>query len=205
MSVDDNYQKETLSAVFDGEAEEIEIRRVLKEFSSNSSLRDKWRRYEMTSASINKYLPNKVIDFSPAISSAIHLEKTFGKKSVSEYLIKPLGRFAVAASVATVALLGMQEYKKNTSEHSSAFVKTENIQLNLGSTNLRTSAEFGIPPTMARNVAISNHSQKKSMPSNEILFQSKKTNGNLTREQVQRYLDGLLHSYNQNEEKFISE
>jgi hypothetical protein len=58
---------------------------------------------------------------------------------------------------------------------------------------------------MARNVAISNHSQKKSMPSNEILFQSKKTNGNLTREQVQRYLDGLLHTYNQNEEKFISE
>jgi hypothetical protein len=43
------------------------------------------------------------------------------------------------------------------------------------------------------------------MPSNEILFQSKKTNGNLTREQVQRYLDGLLHTYNQNEEKFISE
>jgi sigma-E factor negative regulatory protein RseA len=205
MSVDDNYQKETLSAVFDGEAEEIEIRRVLKEFSSNSSLRDKWRRYEMTSASINKCLPNKVIDFSPAISSAIHLEKTFGKKSVSEYLIKPLGRFAVAASVATVALLGMQEYKKNTAEYPSAFVKAENIQLNLGSTSLRTSAEFGIPPTMARNVAISNHSQKKSMPSNEILFQSKKTNGNLTREQVQRYLDGLLHTYNQNEEKFISE
>jgi sigma-E factor negative regulatory protein RseA len=205
MSVNDNYLKETLSAVFDGEAEEIEVRRVLKELPSNSSLRDKWRRYEMTSATINKYLPNKVRDFSPGISSAIELEKTFGKRGVSERLIKPLGRFAVAASVATVALLGMQEYKKNTVQHPSTFVKTENIQLNLGSTGLRTSAEFGIPPTMARNVAISNHSQKKSIPSDEILFQSKKTDSNLTREQVQRYLDGLLHSYNQNEEKFISE
>ena len=131
MSVNDNYHKETLSAIFDGETDEIEIRRVLKDLPSNSSLRDKWRRYEMTSAFINRYLPNKVIDFSPAISSAIQFEKTFGKKSVSEYLIKPLGRFAVAASVATVALLGMQEYKKNTAEHSSAFVKTENIQLDI--------------------------------------------------------------------------
>ena len=205
MNVNDKYLEETLSAMFDGEADQIEVRRVLKELSSNSSLRDKWRRYEMTSASINKYLPNKVRDFSLGISSAIELEKTFGKKSVSEHLIKPLGRFAVAASVATVALLGMQEYKKNTSEYPSAFVKAENIQLNLGSTSLRTSAEFGIPPTLARNVAISNHSQKKSIPSNKILFQSKTTDNNLTREQVQRYLDGLLHSYNQNEEKFISE
>mgnify|MGYP001175701924 FL=1 len=205
MNVNDKYLEETLSAMFDGEADEIEVRRVLKELPSNSSLRDKWRRYEMTSASINKYLPNKVRDFSLNISSAIELEKTFGKKSISEYLIKPLGRFAVAASVATVALLGMQEYKKNTAEYPSAFVKAENIQLNLGSTSLRTSAEFGIPPAMARNVAISNHSQKKSIPSNKILFQSKTTDNNLTREQVQRYLDGLLHSYNQNEEKFISE
>ena len=205
MNVNDKYLEETLSAMFDGEADEIEVRRVLKELPSNSSLRDKWRRYEMTSASINKYLPNKVRDSSLGISSAIELEKTFGKKSISEYLIKPLGRFAVAASVATVALLGMQEYKKNTAEYPSAFVKAENIQLNLGSTSLRTSAEFGIPPTMARNVAISNHSQKESIPSNKILFQSKTTDNNLTREQVQRYLDGLLHSYNQNEEKFISE
>ena len=164
MNVNDKYLEETLSAMFDGEADEIEVRRVLKELPSNSSLRDNWRRYEMTSASINKYLPNKVRDFSLGISSAIELAKTFGKKSVSEYLIKPLGRFAVAASVATVALLGMQEYKKNTAEYPSAFVKAENIQLNLGSTSLRTSAEFGIPPTMARNVAISNHSQKKSIP-----------------------------------------
>ena len=125
MNVNDKYLEETLSAMFDGEADQIEVHRVLKELSSNSSLRDKWRRYEMTSASINK----------------------------------------------------------NTAEYPSAFVKAENIQLNLGSTSLRTSAEFGIPPTLARNVAISNHSQKKSIPSNKILFHSKTTDNNLTREQ----------------------
>jgi hypothetical protein len=58
---------------------------------------------------------------------------------------------------------------------------------------------------MARNVAISNHSKKESITSNEILFQSKKSDSDLTREQIQRYLDGLLHRYNQNEEKLISE
>ncbi len=204
MSVNKHHLKEALSAMFDGEAEEIELHRVLKELPSNGPLRNTWRRYEVTSASMHGYLPYIIRDFSSEISSAVKLEKTYGKKSISQYLIKPLGRFAVAASVATVALLGMQEYK-NTTEYSSVFVKTENIQLNLSSSSLRSSAEFGIPPTMARNVAISNHSKKESIASNEILFQSKKPDSDLTREQIQRYLDGLLHRYNQNEEKLISE
>jgi sigma-E factor negative regulatory protein RseA len=203
MSTNRDNLKESLSAMFDGEAKEIEAHRVLKKLSGNMLLRDSWRRYQISSAIIKGNLPDQIQDFSSNIRCAIELEKTYNNKGVTEYFIKPLGRFAVAASVAIVALLGMQEYK-TTDTYESSLVTTDNIHVNLASSSVRTSAEFGIPPALARNVATSNLAQERKSSSDEILFQNDESNSDLTREQVQRYLDGLLNRYNQNEGRSVS-
>jgi len=204
MSTNETQLKEALSAFIDGEATDIEVRRLLKEIPLDHTLRNSWRYHQLSSAVINKELSTEVIDFSADISSAIKLEKNHGALNLSNYFIKPLGRFAIAASVATVAILGMQQYK-HTVEHPSSFVSANKIQLNLASSIIRTSAEFGIPPISARNVSISNFSQKKSKSSNKILLESRSNSENLTREQVQRYLNGLLARYNETEEKLITQ
>ena len=196
--------KEALSAFIDGEATDIEVRRLLKEMSFDHTLRDSWRYHQLSSAIINKELSTEVVDFSADISSTIKLEKNHGTLSFSNYFIKPLGRFAIAASVATVALVGMQQYK-HTVEYPSSFASTKKIQLNLASSSLRTSAEFGIPPISARNVSISNFPKKKSKPLNKLLLKNESSSENLTREQVQRYLNGLLARYNESEDKLITQ
>tara|TARA_B110000483_G_scaffold230351_1_gene295434 strand:+ start:82 stop:708 length:627 start_codon:yes stop_codon:yes gene_type:complete len=204
MSTNKAQLKEALSAFMDGEATDIEVRRLLKEMPFDHTLRDSWRYHQLSSAIINKELSTEIIDFSAGISSAIKLEKNHRALSLSNYLIKPLGRFAIAASVATVALVGMQQYK-HTVEHPSSFASANKIQLNLASSNMRTSAEFGIPPISARNVSISNFPQKKSKPLNKVLLKNESSSENLTREQVQRYLNGLLARYNETEDKLITQ
>ena len=95
MSTNKAQLKEALSAFIDGEATDIEVRRLLKEMPFDHTLRDSWRYHQLSSAIINKELSTEIVDFSADISSAIKLEKNHGTLSFSNYFIKPLGRFAI--------------------------------------------------------------------------------------------------------------
>lgn len=107
-------QQETLSALFDGETSTFETRRLLDELSDADL--ERWHRYQVISdASQNKLVDN---DFSfsvvDAVAAAISdedvpsLEPAVEKTSARQSWFKPLVGFAAAASVAFVAVLGIQ-------------------------------------------------------------------------------------------------
>ncbi|MBT6115950.1 MAG: sigma-E factor negative regulatory protein [Porticoccaceae bacterium] len=99
---------QSLSALMDGEATDMELHRLLKEVSERSELRDKWKRYHMVSSALKGDAAITPIDYSAAISAAIDEEPSH-RQSVLAGFVGSAGRFAIAASVALVAVLGVQQ------------------------------------------------------------------------------------------------
>ena len=93
---------ETLSAVMDGEADELELRRVLDATSGDPALREKWRRQQMVRELLQtRRISQPNIEVSSAVTEAL----TGGKSA----LRNPLWSMAVAASVTMAVVLGGQQ------------------------------------------------------------------------------------------------
>jgi sigma-E factor negative regulatory protein RseA len=112
---------ESLSALMDGEASDIEIRRVLK--SKDADLDQCWLRYHIASAAMRKDSDSGFgsIDLSSSISASIANEPSLFNDAKANSLINAattrakvvnlwsnIGRFAVAASVAGAVVIGVQ-------------------------------------------------------------------------------------------------
>ncbi|MBQ0799141.1 MAG: sigma-E factor negative regulatory protein [Porticoccaceae bacterium] len=93
-----------ISAFMDGEVGDFEARRTLKEIAADAELKRKWYRYHLASSAMRDDLPGKMVDLSSRIRSAIDIEARPRRR----LLAGPLGRVAIAASVAMFTVLGVQ-------------------------------------------------------------------------------------------------
>jgi len=109
MSDHQQRLEESLSAFMDGEATDMETHRLLKEVSENPELRAKWKRFHMISSAIKGDVAATSIDYSSAIASAIDAEPSHRRTVVTAFA-GSAGRFAIAASVAMVAVFGVQQF-----------------------------------------------------------------------------------------------
>lgn len=107
--------KESLSAAMDGMCHELELHRLLMECSGDSRLRQRWARYHLVSAVIQKQ--HTVLSDSLSFADAVHRaidneEKDSGgnadKRSLFHRGGKMVSRVAVAASVALLVVVGTQ-------------------------------------------------------------------------------------------------
>lgn len=114
---------ESLSALMDGEASDLEVRRVLK--SEDAELDQRWQRYQLVSAAMRKESDSGfgLVDLSTSISEVIANEPVLSssvafdgelqadKITTKEKVVglwSNIGRFAVAASVAGAVVVGVQ-------------------------------------------------------------------------------------------------
>jgi sigma-E factor negative regulatory protein RseA len=129
-------QKETLSALFDGEANEFEMRRMLSELDAES--RAQWQRYQwIHDAAKNKLGEcNFSISVVDAVAAQIAAEpvNTVRESEIKVQTVaakkdwlKPLLGFATAASIAFVAVLGAQQWGQDSSSASAGFVANGNV------------------------------------------------------------------------------
>lgn len=116
---------ESLSALMDGEASELEIQRLLKESGANGSAVDgvgqRWSRYQLA-ASVMRGDQVAPVDFGLAasISAAIddepelHVQQEVAANDATSRSRwwRPLSRGAVAATVAFAAVLGVQQMQQ---------------------------------------------------------------------------------------------
>lgn len=115
MSESEKRLLESVSALVDGEASEIELHRILKQLDADHANEDqsvgsKWSRYNSVSQAMADS-PLGGVDISQSLSSAIALEDTYSPTllSTAKSKLNSLGRVAVAASVAFVAIMGVQQ------------------------------------------------------------------------------------------------
>ena len=105
--------QESLSAVMDNEADELELRRVLNAFD-DAHTRDTWSRYQVARAAMHKDLMIPRLDIASAVSAALAEEQTPAKVARGPW--KSIGRLAVAASVTVAVLAGVRLYNKAASQ-----------------------------------------------------------------------------------------
>lgn len=106
--------RESLSALMDNEADELEIRRVLKASRDDLSLRSDWAHYQAARALMHKESWQSSVDLSAGIAAAIAndpapvlaVEKT-------SRVWQGVGRLAVAASVTVAVLVGVNMFQQD--------------------------------------------------------------------------------------------
>lgn len=106
---------ESLSALMDNESNELELRRLLKEFPEHSEIARTWNRYNLTRSLLHKEDVRPVSAAgTQSILAALAAESPYlgGKPAVPALVrhvwVQTAGRMAIAASVALAVFVGMQ-------------------------------------------------------------------------------------------------
>jgi len=102
--------QESLSAVMDNEADELELRRVLNAVDE-AETRATWSRYQVARAAMHKELLLPNLDIASAVSAALADEAVPAKVKKGPW--RSIGRLAVAASVTVAVLAGVRMYNQD--------------------------------------------------------------------------------------------
>jgi sigma-E factor negative regulatory protein RseA len=110
-------RKESLSALIDGEATEIEVHRLLREFRSDDSLRRTWTYYQHVRTTVGTaeedrlLSPDHHLSLYQRISNAIDEESTHTDSTTEgRGQVKVIaGSLALAASLVVAVFLGVQQ------------------------------------------------------------------------------------------------
>lgn len=108
-----NEQKrEQLSALVDDELTH-EVSPVVNNLLEDKEAKETWARYHLIGDSLRGHLPEHIGDVSSNVSQAIASEPTIlAPRKKSFDLMKPVMGFAIAASVAAVAIFNVQQAKQ---------------------------------------------------------------------------------------------
>lgn len=103
--------RESLSALVDGEASEMEIHRLLKLAESDPAVEAQWRRYHLVRSALKgerDFDPS--VDISSRISAAIAEEASLKVGERTPHWGHNVGKVAIAASVTFAFILGVQQF-----------------------------------------------------------------------------------------------
>lgn len=105
---------ESLSALMDDEANDMELERVLTQVSDDGELRETWKRYHLAHSSVRgDQIAYVDWDISARVQAALADEKINTRStpitSTGQRMVRPLISFAVAASVAATVVVGGQQ------------------------------------------------------------------------------------------------
>ena len=99
--IGDERDKEALSALMDGEAQELELRRLLSAIASDAALRERWRRQQQVSELLqNRHIQRPDIDISERVAASLSHRRTLSRN--------PVWSMAIAASVTFAVVMGGQ-------------------------------------------------------------------------------------------------
>ena len=116
---------ESLSALMDGEADELEVRRILNQLDKDDELRGKWKNYHLM-GSLMREESFDSIDLTQGINQALdgvnspinheapQLKEQNTVSAAKPAWYKPLTSVAVAASVTLAVLVGVQSIEPDS-------------------------------------------------------------------------------------------
>lgn len=107
---------EAVSAAMDGEAAELELRRLLAAPDEEAAeVRRRWARYQLARDVMHGQPVSPGLDLASAVSAAIAAETAQPAAQRESRRGLRIGRFAVAASVALAVLAGVRWYHQDAS------------------------------------------------------------------------------------------
>ena len=200
---------ESISALADNQASELELQRILKASESDPEVNATWSRYQVASAAIRGDLPTlELSDFAARVSAAIDKEETYAVES-EPTTKKPagwwqnLGRFAVAASVAGGVVLFAQNFN-GISETAPAIASTQTEAQPVVATVQAPSipAGYHAQPLMARAVGLQSGYEPRQSESRQVVFVPRQNDSQvasqMSGEEVRDYLNQLIEDHADN-------
>lgn len=158
-----------LSALMDGEATELEMHRVLRTIEDDPEQAAKWQRYHLVSAVLKKEVrPGSAqtfakLDLASRVSAALAEEPVLHKPQqnatapVTQSWWRPLANVAIAASVATVVVIGWQQSQVSTTQAAPAVAHA--VQQGVQHSISQPAAVAGAIPVVAGAVSMPYGSQ----------------------------------------------
>lgn len=185
---------ESLSALMDGEANELDLQRVLKniEGEKREEILARWSRYHSGSEAMRGELPTIRMDMAALITSAVENEKTH-RQALSGGFLDILGQFAVAASVAMLAIVGVQNYNQLDPQQSmhSAALDAYDVQLNTGPAMQFPS---GFKPVInAQKVSVGALQRSQLVPSRDV---EKVGAREFPEQEIRGHIDKMMSKHN---------
>jgi len=129
--------RESLSALMDDEANELELQRVLSGIGDDAELRQTWVRYHAVRSAVSgQELTHISMDISQRVRESLSVEGVAPSVNPLQNILRPVASFAVAASVAAVVVLGGQQLTRvaDNGSYSASFVRAGGVpvQASLG-------------------------------------------------------------------------
>lgn len=147
---ENNRLHETLSACLDGEAQELELRQLLRSMSQDDELRQRWRRYHVARAAMAQELPMRRVDVADGVRQVLELEGIH-RSPVRGRIAQSASRFAIAASVAAIAVVGVRTLQFETDP--AALIEPPALAAQMESASLQPVVNFDFNmPIAARTV-----------------------------------------------------
>ncbi len=101
--------KEKLSALVDNELDDLDERRVMNALKQDIGLRNTWERYHLLRSALRQdmdiMLPREI---AARVAARIEMEPVNAASSRRRKINRLIGTFAIAASVAAIAIAGVQ-------------------------------------------------------------------------------------------------
>lgn len=211
-----NALGESLSALMDNQATELELQRLLKASATDSELQATWARYQLASAAVRGDLPSLApIDFASRVSAAIAAEETYSQTTDTSSEITPisksgvvampwwqnLGRAAIAASVAGALVVGVQQYQA-TAPQAVNFAATSQQVAPVAEApeNKLTNLPSGInaPALSARTVAMQSGYEARPQENRRVMFVPRQTTAPVYNEEISTYVNQLIEEHSDN-------
>jgi sigma-E factor negative regulatory protein RseA len=174
--------RESISALVDDEAQELELHRVLGNMESNEELRQTWKRYQSASFSMKRQMDCRFdLDISGRVSAALADEPVVtadasdteaNEKTRFARFFKPVLSMAVAASAAFLVIFAVQMGGQDDSgAQIAAGAQPLTTHLVAGNTavnenTVAVSSEVMTPVEKRLQLLIENHAQQASLSQN---------------------------------------
>lgn len=195
-----NNVDQELSALMDGEASELEVRRVLKRLPNEPELVEKWQRFHLMSAAIRGEMRGvdakfAKVDLTSRIAAALTEEPALNHSPEAEEVrgnwwqeavVKPLASVAIAASVSAMVVFGWQTFNQagvsptaapaNFAQVSPSTVNNSNAGYAQANVPARSYGQLGAVPVAQAQNGI----QRSTLPQQEILRMPATQDLNLT-------------------------
>ena len=194
--------RETLSALMDDEASELELHRAMRETGEDESFNATWSRYHLAASAMRKELPLDFVDSSAELRAAINMAL------ISEPVPQrtpqwpqSLGRVAIAASVAVMAIFGAQQYQVFEPSASMPLIAQGETQGQLQTRagdaepkgpQFQLPSGFEVPQATARTVSTGSYNSSKTYSRPARVEVQPSTNQLEMDRQIQAYMQGLM-------------
>lgn len=204
---------ESLSALMDNEASELELQRLLKALDTDPEVKTTWSRYQIASAGLKGKLPVMASsDFAARISAAIDAEETYSQqpaqkqKTVADNVVvvpsswwQQLGRAAIAASVAGALVVGVQQYQAIVPQSAEIAANTPAINTATPESKaVNLPSGINAPALSARTVAVQSGYESRPQENRQVMFVPRQEAVPVHNEDITTYVNQLIQEHTDN-------